>query len=98
MESMANQFDSRGRLRHLITLKGLPGPLLVELLDRSAAFLTAPGALPARSSALAGRTVANLFFEPSTRTPISWQPFTTERVTVSWLRAAVVSPVCANRP
>jgi len=73
MESMANQFDARGRLRHLITLKGLPGQLLVELLDRSAAFLTPPGALPARRSALAGRTVANLFFEPSTRTRASFE-------------------------
>jgi aspartate carbamoyltransferase catalytic subunit len=32
----------------------------------------APGALPARNQALAGRTIGNLFFEPSTRTRASF--------------------------
>ena len=70
---MGPQFDAQGRLRHLVTLKDLPGELLVELLDRAEGFLTTPGDYPATSRALAGRTVANLFFEPSTRTRASFE-------------------------
>jgi len=70
---MASQYDTRGRLRHLVTLEGMPRPLLAELLDRAEAFLTPMGAIPARNNDLAGRTVANLFFEPSTRTRASFE-------------------------
>jgi aspartate carbamoyltransferase catalytic subunit len=70
---MASQFDARGRLRHLVTLQGLPRDQLVELLDRAESFITPYGGLPARNCALAGRTVANLFFEPSTRTRASFE-------------------------
>jgi aspartate carbamoyltransferase catalytic subunit len=70
---MASQFDARGRLRHLVTLQGLPRDQLVELLDLAESFITPYGGPPARNSALAGRTVANLFFEPSTRTRASFE-------------------------
>jgi aspartate carbamoyltransferase catalytic subunit len=70
---MTSQFDAQGRLRHLVTLKDVPRELLVELLDRAEGFLTPLGAYPARNDALAGRTVANLFFEPSTRTRASFE-------------------------
>jgi aspartate carbamoyltransferase catalytic subunit len=46
--------------------------MLVEILDDAERYLTPTGSLPARSNALAGRTVANLFFEPSTRTRASF--------------------------
>ena len=35
--------------------------------------MRAPGDLPARDQSLAGHTVANLFFEPSTRTRVSFE-------------------------
>ena len=70
---MASQFDAHGRLRHLITLKDLPRALLVALLDRAESCLTPMGAKPASNDALAGRTIANLFFEPSTRTRASFE-------------------------
>ena len=70
---MASQFDTRGRLRHLITLEHLPREMLLELLDRAEGFLTPLGAIPASNNELAGRTVANLFFEPSTRTRASFE-------------------------
>ncbi len=70
---MTTQFDARGRLRHLITLQGLSRAQLLELLDRAEQFLTPMGDFPAASRALAGRTVANLFFEPSTRTRASFE-------------------------
>ena len=73
MPDTVSQYDDRGRLRHLITLKDMPRELMVELLDRAQALLTPFGDKPARSQALAGRTVANLFFEPSTRTRASFE-------------------------
>jgi aspartate carbamoyltransferase catalytic subunit len=70
---MASQFDARGRLRHLVTLKDLSRERLVELLDLADSFLTPMGEFPAHNEALVGRTVANLFFEPSTRTRASFE-------------------------
>ncbi len=66
------QLDADGNLRHLLTLKGLDRDLLIDILDDAESYLTAPGSLPARSRSLAGRTVANLFFEASTRTRASF--------------------------
>jgi aspartate carbamoyltransferase catalytic subunit len=66
------QFDDHNNLRHLLSLRGLDSTLLTELLDKAESFLTAPGELSARSDSLAGRTVGNLFFEPSTRTRASF--------------------------
>jgi aspartate carbamoyltransferase catalytic subunit len=66
------QFDKKGNLRHLLSLKGLDATLLTKLMDEAESYLTAPGALPIRSQSLAGRTVGNLFFEPSTRTRASF--------------------------
>lgn len=66
------QLNADGSLRHLLTLKGLDKSLLVDLLDDAERYITPTYALPARSDVLAGRTVANLFFEPSTRTRASF--------------------------
>ena len=66
------QLTPDGNLRHLLTLKGLDRALLVRLLDDAETFLSPAGALPVRSDLLAGRTVGNLFFEPSTRTRASF--------------------------
>lgn len=66
------QFDEKGNLRHLLSLKGLDATLLTDLMDEAEGYLTAPGALPTRSQSLAGRTIGNLFFEPSTRTRASF--------------------------
>jgi aspartate carbamoyltransferase catalytic subunit len=67
------QLNRAGRLRHLLALEGLDRPIVESLLDRAESYLRAPGRLPARDSALSGRTVANLFFEPSTRTRASFE-------------------------
>ncbi len=66
------QLNPDGSLRHLLTLKGLERSLLVDLLDDAERFLSPQGAPVVRSDALKGRTVANLFFEPSTRTRASF--------------------------
>ena len=64
-----SQLDAAGRLRHLVTLDGLPRSLLEDLLVRAEAL----AARPARNEALRGFTVANLFGEPSTRTRASFE-------------------------
>ena len=66
------QLNPDGSLRHLLSLKGVDRSLLIELLDAAQNYTRPEGELPARSNALAGRTVANLFFEPSTRTRASF--------------------------
>ncbi len=68
---MTVQIDSQGRLRHLLTLDGLPRPVLEGLLDRAQAIID-DGGRSARGR-LAGQAVCTLFFEPSTRTRLSFQ-------------------------
>jgi aspartate carbamoyltransferase catalytic subunit len=67
------QRDTEGRLRHLITLDGLSRDEIVALLDLAQFYVRLPGDLAARDQTLAGHTVANLFFEPSTRTRVSFE-------------------------
>jgi aspartate carbamoyltransferase catalytic subunit len=67
------QRDHAGRLRHLLTLDGLGADELRHLLDFAQFYVRHPGDLAARDGSLAGRTVANLFFEPSTRTRVSFE-------------------------
>ena len=70
--SDVQQLDTRGFLRHLLTLDGLPRDQIVRLLDRAEEMRGASrgGAQPL--DLLAGRTIVNLFFEPSTRTRTSF--------------------------
>jgi aspartate carbamoyltransferase catalytic subunit len=67
------QRDADGRLKHLLTLAGLSREELLQLLDLAQFYVRLPGDVPARDQSLAGRTVANLFFEPSTRTRVSFE-------------------------
>jgi aspartate carbamoyltransferase catalytic subunit len=66
------QLDTQGRLRHLLTLDGLPRALLTEILDRAEEFAGDDDSR--RKVPLAhGKTVVNLFFEPSTRTRTTFE-------------------------
>jgi aspartate carbamoyltransferase catalytic subunit len=67
------QLTETGSLRHLIRLKGLDRAFITRLLDQAEAYQTPMGEPPARDQVLKGRTVANLFFEPSTRTRASFE-------------------------
>ena len=67
------QIDTNGRLRHLLTLRGLRREQVTALLDRAETFLSPPGQIAVRSNTLHGITVGNLFFEPSTRTRASFE-------------------------
>lgn len=62
-----------GSLRHLLTLEGLSPKVIRHLLDRSAFYSRPLSQAAARSNVLAGRTVAVMFAEPSTRTRVSFE-------------------------
>jgi aspartate carbamoyltransferase catalytic subunit len=68
-----SQLDEQGGLRHLITLEGLDGDLLRDLLDRAQHYAGRPGELRLHGKELQGFTVANMFSEPSTRTRASFE-------------------------
>lgn len=65
---MTSQLDASGRLRHLLTLEGLSREHLVALLDRAQSFADGRA-----ERSLSGTAVCTLFFEPSTRTRLSFQ-------------------------
>jgi aspartate carbamoyltransferase catalytic subunit len=69
---MTDQIDQTGRLRHLLTLEGLPREVLQRLLDRAQQLGEWAHGNTELRGALAGRTVCTLFFEPSTRTRSSF--------------------------
>ncbi len=70
---MTQQIDSDGRLRHLLTLDGLPRETLCRLLDRAGQIRDTALGRTQRRNLLDGTTVCTLFFEPSTRTRSSFQ-------------------------
>ncbi|HEX6550354.1 MAG TPA: aspartate carbamoyltransferase catalytic subunit [Gammaproteobacteria bacterium] len=61
------------QLHHFLTLDGLDRASLVTLLDRAQGFHVPPGKPVPQHSTLANKTVATLFFEPSTRTRASFE-------------------------
>ena len=61
--------DAAPRLQHLLTIEGMPRAQLVSLLDRAQQFVDHGD----RREALAGTAICTLFFEPSTRTRLSFQ-------------------------
>ncbi len=70
---MTLQLDSDGRLRHLLTLEGLPRETVCRLLDRAGQIRDAALGRTQKRNSLLGTTVCTLFFEPSTRTRSSFQ-------------------------
>ncbi len=70
---MTLQLDLDGRLRHLLTLEGLPKETLCRLLDRAGQIRDAALGRTQKRSSLLGTTICTLFFEPSTRTRSSFQ-------------------------
>ncbi|HMM77843.1 MAG TPA: aspartate carbamoyltransferase catalytic subunit [Gammaproteobacteria bacterium] len=62
------QLDAHGRLRHFLAIEGLPRELLIRILDNAERFAPVGDRAVKKVPLLRGKTVANLFFEPSTRT------------------------------
>lgn len=63
----ASQFDRNGKLKHLLTMDGLDSAWITRILDKAETFIGKDGRVSG-PKILEGKTVANLFFEPSTRT------------------------------
>ena len=67
-QRLNTQLDEHGRLRHFLSIEGLSRSLLVEVLDNAERFAPVGERAVKKVPLLRGRTVVNLFFEPSTRT------------------------------
>ncbi|UCH53633.1 MAG: aspartate carbamoyltransferase catalytic subunit [Pseudomonadota bacterium] len=67
------QFDGHGRLRHLLTIEGLPRQTLVDILDTAESFISFREREIKKVPLLRGKTVVNLFFESSTRTRTTFE-------------------------
>jgi aspartate carbamoyltransferase catalytic subunit len=61
------------RLRHLTTLENMPRATMERLLDRAGTMRDACAHGTRKLDLLSGRTILNLFFEPSTRTRTSFE-------------------------
>ncbi len=67
------QLTPDGRLRHLLSLDGLPARILTQILDTAASFV-AVGEREVKSvPLLRGKAVFNVFFENSTRTRTTFE-------------------------
>ena len=67
------QLDSQGRLRHFLGIEGLKRALLIEILDTATSLLSVSEKNVKKVPLLRGKTVVNLFFEPSTRTRTTFE-------------------------
>lgn len=67
------QLTSERKLRHFLTVEGLPRALLVEILDTAETFSSVGNQAVKKVPLLRGKTVVNLFFESSTRTRTTFE-------------------------
>jgi aspartate carbamoyltransferase catalytic subunit len=67
------QLDEQGRLKHFLTLEGLSQALLLEILSTAEGFAPVGRRLVKKVPLLRGKTIVNLFFEPSTRTRTTFE-------------------------
>ena len=67
------QIGPDGGLRHLLTTEGLPRELIVRILDTAEQFVSVSEREVKKVPLLRGKSVFNLFFEPSTRTRTTFE-------------------------
>jgi aspartate carbamoyltransferase catalytic subunit len=67
------QVDAHGRLRHFLDVEGLSRQQLVEIMDNAESFAGVGDRSVKKVPLLRGKTVVNLFFEPSTRTRTTFE-------------------------
>ncbi|OJX06191.1 MAG: aspartate carbamoyltransferase [Burkholderiales bacterium 70-64] len=67
------QLNEHGRLRHLLTIEGLPRELIHHILDTAATFVGVSDRDVKKVPLLRGKSVFNLFFENSTRTRTTFE-------------------------
>jgi aspartate carbamoyltransferase catalytic subunit len=67
------QLDKKGNLKHFLSTEGLSQSLLQNILDRAESFASVGERHVKKVPLLRGKTIANLFFEPSTRTRTTFE-------------------------
>ena len=67
------QLNDKGELQHLLTIEGLPRETLVHILDTATSFVGVTAREVKKVPLLRGKSVFNLFFEPSTRTRTTFE-------------------------
>ncbi|MBT9589463.1 MAG: aspartate carbamoyltransferase catalytic subunit [Thiobacillus sp.] len=67
------QLNPDGSLRHLLTLDGLPRTILTHILDTAESFMDVGEREVKKVPLLRGKSIFNLFFEPSTRTRTTFE-------------------------
>lgn len=67
------QLDQHGRLKHFLSIEELGKETLTEILDTAESFANVNGKSIKKVPLLRGKTVANLFFETSTRTRTTFE-------------------------
>jgi aspartate carbamoyltransferase catalytic subunit len=67
------QLNKNGELHHLLTIEGLPREILLRILDTAAPFAEVSEREVKKVPLLRGKSVFNLFFEPSTRTRTTFE-------------------------
>jgi aspartate carbamoyltransferase catalytic subunit len=67
------QLGGKGELQHLLTIEGLPAELILTILDTAKSFVNIAEREVKKVPLLRGKSVFNLFFEPSTRTRTTFE-------------------------
>lgn len=67
------QIDSNGKLVHLLSIEGIPRDTLIGILDTARSFVSVTEREIKKVPLLRGKSVFNLFFEPSTRTHTTFE-------------------------
>ena len=67
------QLNEHGELRHLLTTEGLPKQNILQILDTASSFLEVSDRQVKKVPLLRGKSVFNVFFEPSTRTRTTFE-------------------------
>ena len=67
------QLSAAGKLRHLLSIEGLPPAILLQILDTARSFVSVTEREVKKVPLLRGKAIFNLFFEPSTRTRTTFE-------------------------
>src|SRR5438034_9297880 len=67
------QLNAAGELQHLLSIEGLPPGILTQILDTAESFVGVTEREVKKVPLLRGKSVFNLFFEPSTRTRTTFE-------------------------
>ena len=67
------QLNKNGELQHLLTIEGLSAEMIRYILDTAESFISVAEREVKKVPLLRGKTIFNLFFEPSTRTRTTFE-------------------------